>query len=116
MKKMWIPKGVKTAGHAKWLRDHGYTVEEDEKKITFEVTSIIAEADLGEDPTSVLKDIVAKKQAFTYRSKVKVDGKVKWSVPLCLALGSASALIAYPQDAADEVGKKAAPKKDLGAF
>lgn len=99
----FIKKGKATAGHAAALRSLGYTVEEDEENVYVEATFYPGK----ELPVEKIGEVVKAHQVLSYRTKVVIDGKKFFSIPLCGKLGALSCLVCKGTAPADEKKKPA---------
>ena len=91
-----IKMGKNTKNHAAALRKMGYEVTEEGDELKVQVTGFVQHLDLSENQDA-LKEVIAKKQALTYSTKVLFkDGKSLFGVPACTRLGALSCLVMKP--------------------
>jgi len=96
---------IKIGRNTKHHRDHlvafGYAVEEvlgEAPRYEVEVSGFVDALDMGHGESAIL-DLVSRKAAMTYKTRVKfADGKVLSGVPACLRLGPKySSLVMTPK-------------------
>lgn len=95
----FIKASKATKAHRSWLEAKGYDVTIEEinggQYLMVGVEGFVEALDIS---TSSLKELVEKKYAMTYKTKASVDGAPKSGLPLCWALGPASALVMKTED------------------
>lgn len=95
-----IKLGKNTKAHRANLEKMGYKVSEEGDELKVEVTGFVQHLDLSENQDA-LKEVIAKKQALTYSTKVLFkDGKSLFGVPACTRLGALSCLVMKPEKGA----------------
>lgn len=91
-----IRMSKKTAGHEAWLSARGYSVVKDGDVLKVEGNGFVETVDLtgADDGVGVLRDMVAKRQLATYRTRFTFNGgEVLSGIFAVGRLGAASALV-----------------------
>lgn len=91
-----IRMGKRTEGHEAWLTARGYSVRRDSDVLHVEGREFVDSVDLTgpDDGVSLLREMVAKQQLATYRTRFTFNGgEVRSGIFAVGRLGAASALV-----------------------